>query len=127
MNILAVDYGSKNIGLAKTNTNVSVVLPFGIIDNTNKEVAIKKLVTLLAEEKIEQIVAGLPYGLDGSENAHTSRIREFFTVVQKECAVPVEFVSEIFSSQAGDRMGQGVSRDEKAAMILLQSYLDKKN
>lgn len=127
MNLLGIDYGSKNIGLAKTNTHVSVVLPFGIIDNTNKEIAIKKLITLLAEEKIDQIVAGLPYGLDGSENANTIRIREFFAGLQKECAVPVEFVSEIFSSQAGDRMGQGVSRDEKAAMILLQSFLDKKN
>jgi putative Holliday junction resolvase len=126
MNILGIDYGSKNIGLAKINTRVSVVLPFGIIDNHNKVSAVKKLTALIAEEKIDQIVAGLPYSLDGSENANTVRVREFFTILQKECGVPVEFVSEIFSSQAGDRMGRGASRDEKAAMIILQNYLDKK-
>ena len=124
MNVLGVDYGSKNIGLAKANTGVSVVLPFGIIDNHDSVLAIKKLNQVVVEEKIEKIIAGLPFNFDGTENKNTVKIRDFFNQVQAVCRIPVEFVTEVFSSQAGDRMGPGVSRDEKAAMIILQSYFD---
>ena len=50
---------------------------------------------------------------------------ESFERLKKEVDVSFEFITEVFSSQAGDRMGVGVSRDEKSAMVILQSYLEK--
>ncbi len=119
MNILAIDYGTKNIGLARASMDVKVVLPFGRVEK------IAELIKIINQEKIEKIVMGLPLGLDGQENKNTRRVRNFIDELKKEINIPVEFITEIFSSQAGDRMGAGVSRDEKAAMIILQSYLDK--
>lgn len=126
MNLLGIDYGTKNIGLAKASTVVPVVLPFGIIENDDASLAIEKLTRIITEEKIDKVIAGLPFNLDGSENKNTGKIREFFEQLGRQNSAPVEFLTEVFSSQAGDRMGAGVSRDEKAAMIILQSYLDKK-
>jgi putative Holliday junction resolvase len=126
MNLLGIDYGTKNIGLAKASTTVPVVVPFGIIDNTDHEKAITKLASVLKEENINTIIAGLPLGLDGSENKNTDRVRNFFASLKKEIDVPVEFITEVFSSFAGDRMAGGASRDEKSAMVILQSYFDKK-
>ena len=38
---------------------------------------------------------------------------------------PVEFVDERFTTAEAERMGkEGVSKDEKAAMVILQAYLD---
>lgn len=119
MRILAIDYGTKNIGLARASTEVEVVLPAGRLANKD----IKKIIELVKEEKIDKIVVGLPLSLSGEENANTARVKKFAEELKKEIAAPVEFITEIFSSQAGDRMGAGVSRDEKAAMIILQSYL----
>lgn len=126
MRLLAIDYGTKNIGLAKSSTDVDVVFPFGVINNEDKTAGMQKLAELIKKENIDKIIVGLPLGLDGSENKNTERIRSFVEDLKKETDVPADFITEIFSSQAGDRMGAGVSRDEKSAMIILQSYLQKK-
>ncbi len=127
MNLLGIDFGTKNIGLAKAQTDVKVVLPFGVIHVTDTSKAQRELAQLIVRERIDKIIIGLPFGLDGSENANTKKIRDFISDFETQIKIPVECISEIFSSQAGDRMGAGVSRDEKAAMIILQDYLDRKS
>lgn len=127
MNILGIDYGSKQIGLARASSDLRIVLPFGVIKNSNQRVALDKIKEVTISENIDKIVIGLPLGLDGTENNNTKRIRMFAGEIRNECGVEIEFISEIFSSHAADRMAGGVSRDEKAAMVILQSYLDKKS
>lgn len=120
MNILAIDFGQKNIGLAWTNTEVGVVLPFGLAKSS-------ELAGLIKKEKIDQVVVGLPLGLDGQENANTARVRVFVSELQSSVNVPVEFYDERFSSKAADAMSDGgVSRDEKSAMVILEDYLAQK-
>jgi len=116
MNILAIDFGTKHIGLAWCDAAMGVVLPFG-------QVKKEELAGLIKKEKIDKVVIGLPIGLDGNENANTGRVREFAAELKKEIAASIEFFDERFSSQAADRMGGGVSRDEKSAMIILEDYL----
>lgn len=118
MNILAVDFGTKHIGLAWCDTAIGVILPFG-------QVKKDELAELIKKEKIDKVVIGLPIGLDGRENANTGRVREFAAELRKEIAAPVEFFDERFSSQAADRLAGDVSRDEKAAAIILEDYLKR--
>ena len=125
MNFLAIDYGTKNIGLARASSSIDLVLPFGSVENSDHQMAIKKLVEIITSEKIDKVIVGLPVGLDGSENKNTIKVRAFAKDLENEIAVKIEFMTEIFSSQAGDRMGAGVSRDEKAAMVILEGYLQK--
>ena len=124
MNILAIDYGSKNIGLAWCQKDLGVVLPFGKI-MTHDADSMTQLCNLVSKEKVDRVVVGLPVGLDGKENENTKKIREFVGELQKEIDAPVDFVDERFTSAQADSMGGTVSRDEKAAMLILQSYLDK--
>lgn len=118
MNILAVDFGTKNIGLAWCDTAVNVVLPYGVTDK-------EKLPALIKEEKIEKVVIGLPLGLDGKEYASTARVKKFAEELKSKITVPIDFFDERFSSHAADRMAGGASRDEKAAMMILEGYLCK--
>lgn len=120
MNILAVDYGRKRIGLAWMQEGLDVVLPYGVIENGN----ITKLVKLIKEEKINKVVMGLPIGLDSNENKNTEKVREFADELQKKSDVALEFVDERFTSAQADRMEGDATRDEKAAMVILQSYID---
>lgn len=121
MNIIGIDYGKKRIGLAWVQEGLDVVLPYGIVGN------VEELIKLVKKEKIDKLVIGLPIGLDGrQENENTQRVREFAEKLKKEIDLPIEFVDERFSSAEADSMGGEVSRDEKAAMVILQSYLDKK-
>ncbi len=104
---------------------MDLVLPFGSVENLDHQLVIRKLADIIKSENIDKVVIGLPAGLDGSENKNTVKVRNFAEELKKEIIVPVEFMTEIFSSQAGDRMVGGVSRDEKAAMVILQSFLNK--
>lgn len=126
MNILAVDYGTKNIGLAWVDTALGVVLPFGSVMNHEARNTYQEISNLLIKERIDRIIVGLPLGLDGKENKNTERVKKFVEELKLEIDIPVEFFDERFSSKEADAMsGGGVSRDELAAMIILKSYLDK--
>lgn len=122
MNILAIDFGTKSIGLAWCETSIGAVLPFGIIKNQN----INELSGLIKKERIELVVVGLPTGLDNKENTNTERVRKFAEELKFKISCPVEFFDERFSSAQADRMGGGVSRDERSAMIILEDYLSSK-
>ncbi len=123
MNILALDYGRKRIGVAWVDTGINVVLPLGVIENTG-EAVFTKLADLIKKENADTVVIGLPTGMDGSENENTKNIRAFGEKLEKSISTPIVFVDERFSSRQADAMGQGVSRDEKSAMVILDSYLE---
>ena len=127
MNLLAVDYGKKNIGLAWTDTAIGVVLPFGVIANKESIIKNQELIELIKKERVEKIILGLPLGLDGEENENTKKVRTFGDELKKETGLSVEFIDERFTSRLADAMGGGATRDEKAAMGILQSYLDRQN
>ncbi len=126
MNILALDYGQKNIGLAWCDTAIGAPLPFGVVKAKDERLKIKDLHELIEKEKIDLVIIGLPLGLDGKEKENTARAREFGEELKKQIIAPIEFFDERFSSAQADRSELGVSRDEKAAMIILQSYLDSR-
>ncbi|OGH87505.1 MAG: hypothetical protein A3J93_03165 [Candidatus Magasanikbacteria bacterium RIFOXYC2_FULL_42_28] len=119
MNILALDYGQKNIGLAWCDTGIGAPLPFGVIKGGD----FAELVKVIKTENIDKVIIGLPLGMDGKEKANTARVREFGEQLKKQITASVEFFDERFSSQQADRSEGGVSRDEKSAMIILESYL----
>lgn len=122
MNLLAVDYGTKNIGLAWAQIGLGVVLPYGVIKDKN----LAELVKLIKKENIDKVIIGLPFGLKEKENENTKKIKKFAGDLKNFIDIPIEFEDERFSSQAADRMGAGgASRDEKSAMVILQGYLAK--
>ena len=124
MHILGIDYGTKRIGLAWSDTTLGVVLPYGVVEAKNQELGVRNLVKFLRTENINKIVVGFPLGLNGKENANTKRIKEFVFALQQEIDIPIEYYDERFSSQAADALGGGVSRDEKSAMVILDGYLE---
>lgn len=125
MHLLAVDFGTKNIGLAWADTTLGVVLPYGTVTGKTLVAKAAELARLIDEEKISRVLVGFPLGLNSAENKNTERVKKFVFEVQKKTAVPVEYVDERFSSGQADAMIGGATRDERAAMVILQSYLDK--
>lgn len=120
MNILGVDYGRKRIGLAWCQTGLDVVLPFGLVDSLDH------LVKLIKKEKIDKVIFGLPLCLENmEENDNTRRIREFAKRVQEQTNVEIDFADERLTTAEAKEMGGNVTLDEKAAMLILQTYLNK--
>lgn len=126
MNILAIDYGTKRLGLAWSDTTLGIVLPYGVVEGDTLPRKIIALVNLLKKERIDKIVIGFPFGIDGKENKNTERVQKFVFELQKQTTIPVDYQDERFSSYGADSMGEGVSRDERSAMFILEGYLAKK-
>lgn len=123
MQILAIDFGTKNIGLAWCDTGIGAVFPFGVIKSEDRKKAKKELEEFIIKEHIERLVVGLPYSMDGGENKNTQRIREW--VDSLDTKIKIEFFDERFTSRQADRSEGGATRDEKSAMVILESYLAK--
>lgn len=126
MNILGVDWGKKRVGLAWVQSGLDVVLPFGVIE-THKVDPLAEIIAIIAEEKIDVVVFGLPKTLSGAEQENALAVRKVGEKVAHSTHAQIEFLDERYSSRAADRFGaDGASRDEKAAMIIVQNYLDSK-
>lgn len=128
MNILSLDFGTKRIGMAWMQEGLDVVLPFGVIMDTREKTRAEQVVDVIREERIDLLVVGLPVGVEGpKENANTARVRAFVEELKKDISIPVVFVDEAFTSAEADEMGGDASRDEKAAMLILQDYISLKH
>lgn len=119
MKILGIDFGKKRLGLALYDTSVGVAVPFGLFEDASR------VSEIVRAEHIDRIVIGLPLGLDGKENDATGRVRAFGDELEKATAMPIDFFDERFSSVAADRFDTGVSRDEKAAMVILEGWVER--
>ncbi len=123
MNILAIDFGTKNLGLAWVGSGVDVVLPYGRVEAENWKT---ELPTLIAEEKIGTVVVGIPYGPDGEETKNSERVRSFIRELALLISVPIETIDESFTTREAQSMEGDASLDEKSAMLILSDYLKEK-
>lgn len=131
MNILGIDFGQKKIGLAWFQEGLDLVLPFGTIDNrktilADRQGTVGRIADLIRTERIGKVIIGLPLDMYGRENENTKRVQAFASELRSLVQVPIEFCDELFSSQQADNMGGIVSRDEKSAMVILESYVKQK-
>jgi putative Holliday junction resolvase len=124
MNILAIDYGTRRIGLAWVETGLGVVLPYGIVTHDAKRFP-ESLLEIITTDNPEKIVIGLPRSTTDArkETPNEVRVRAFGDGLAEATGKEVLYVDERFSSQQADNTPGDVSRDEKSAMIILESYL----
>lgn len=118
---LGIDWGEKRIGLALADEETCLALPFKTVANLNE------LLTVIEEEEIDEIVIGSPKKMSG-EAANNPLWLNFVENLKAKGGKPVVFLDERLSSLAADALGgqkkEVASRDEIAATIILQDYLD---
>lgn len=119
---LGVDWGEKRIGLALADEETSLSLPFRTVAN------LKELLGVIKAEEITDIVIGSPRKMSG-EAANNPLWLEFVGQLKANIQARLHFVDERLTSLAADARGgrdkNKASRDEIAASIILQDYLDK--
>jgi putative Holliday junction resolvase len=130
---LAVDYGNKRTGLALCDRNETMASPLCVIREPLQ--VIKVITQIVAEERIEGIVIGLPLNMDDSEGFQAKRVREFGKTLSNHVEVPILFHDERLSSFSAseklDAMALTRSRKKKrmdavAAAEILEGFLDCK-
>ena len=126
MRYLGIDYGESKIGLAIGDDEVRLASPFMIIKNS--ETLFKDINALVEDESIDKIVVGLPEGLEGQQSDQYRKVIVFLHDLREQATVPVLEENEVLSTSAAKTLSQGSKKadDDVAAMVILQSFLDKK-
>jgi putative Holliday junction resolvase len=130
--ILAIDYGTRRVGLALSDPMKIFASPFDTIENN--KLLLARILTLIKEKNIEKIVIGYPTNGDGSKTVLSDIITNFASEITEKSGIPCELVDERFSSSvASDRILQTVVKkskrrdkslvDKYAAAVILEDYL----
>ena len=133
MRILALDHGTKRIGVAVSDETKTIAQPLEYIPAEPFADFLARLKKLLVEKEIDLVLIGLPRNMDGSYGPAAQKVEAFVAVLRGAITVPIKMWDErLTSAQANKILIQAKVRrdkrkekvDKMAAAILLQSYLD---
>ncbi|HEV3406402.1 MAG TPA: Holliday junction resolvase RuvX [Candidatus Dormibacteraeota bacterium] len=134
--MLAVDPGSRRVGLAVSDPTGTIAQPLTTLDAEPQNTLPERLADVAREHEATRIVVGLPRRMDGSFGPEAKAARVLADAVRKASRLPVEMVDERLTTAQAERsmISGGVRRarrratiDGVAATLLLQSHLDKRH
>jgi putative Holliday junction resolvase len=133
MRILALDHGTKRIGVAVSDELKMLAQPLEYIPAEPFAEFLERLRELLQEKQVEMVLVGMPRNMDGSYGPAALKVQDFVAALKAAITVPVQTWDERLTSvQANRLLIEGNVRrqkrkekvDKMAAAILLQAYLD---
>lgn len=134
MRIMALDVGSKRIGVALSDPLRITAQGLQTFQRTTLEEDIKGLWELIDTHEVTQLVVGLPKNMDGSIGFKAEEVQQFVADLTAERTIDVIWVDERLTTVSAERvlLEADVSRtkrkkviDKMAAVVILQSYLDR--
>ena len=120
---LGVDWGEARIGLALADGETKIATPF------KTAASVEDVARVVEEEEIDVVVVGRPSQISNFQFPISKQFKNFLNELKSKINIPVELIDERLSSKAADALAGNkktkANRDEIAAMIILQTYLDK--
>ena len=135
MRILALDHGTKRIGVAISDELKMIAQPLEFIPAEPFNAFLNRIQELLRAKEVDLIIVGMPRNMDGSYGPAALKVQEFVAALKTAVTTPITTWDERLTSvQANRFLIEGNVRREKrkekvdkmAAAILLQSYLDSR-
>jgi putative Holliday junction resolvase len=133
MRILAIDYGTKRLGLSISDEQEILASPLTVRKRSDLTHDISFLIKVASDNKVGKIVIGLPLNMDGSQGEMAKAVQSFASKLRKKCCLPVVFFDERMSTKEAERVLVQADlsrkrrknlRDSVAAVLILQGYLD---
>jgi len=136
---MGLDYGSKTVGVAISDTLLLTAQAKEIIrrkEENKLRRTLARIEELIQEYEVEQIVLGLPLNMDQSVSVRSELSLEFKDMIERRTGVPVTMWDERLTTVEADEIMDEVGipkKDHKkyvdmiAAQIILQDYLDNRD
>ncbi len=130
---LALDVGSKRIGVAGCDGTGLIATGIMTIDRTSFEQVVEIIRQLISDRSVSILVVGLPYTLSGELGTQARQVQKFTRRLAKAVELPVEYVDERLTSVTAEQLmiaaGQSPRDDKgmidrKAAALILQDWLN---
>ncbi|HYO08996.1 MAG TPA: Holliday junction resolvase RuvX [Tepidisphaeraceae bacterium] len=140
MRTLAIDLGSRRVGLALSDEGGRFATPYEVVQVTSPDQATQRVLDVIRTEGVQRVVLGLPLNMDDSLGPAARQAVAWGRALAERSSTPVLFVDERLSSfdaeqsiLARKRGGEKITRKRKkqqldavAAAGFLQSFLDGK-
>ena len=132
--LLAIDVGSKTLGLAISDSALKVAAPLETFTRGRFAADAARLKALVGERGVGGFILGLPIGMDGREGPRCQSVRQFAANLLAAIDLPLAFWDERFSTIAAERPLREASMshrrrsavvDKLAATLILQGALDR--
>ena len=134
--ILALDFGSKTVGVAITDPLLITAQELETIVREKPSAlraTLRRIVEVVEQYDVGQIVLGLPLNMNDEEGERVEATKDFAEQLRKRVDVPIDFIDERLTTIEADEIlaEQGVPKSERkkvidqvAAAIMLREYLD---
>ncbi len=127
--LLAVDWGTKRIGLAISDPSRMIAQPLATLSRrAGRRFPMQQLRAHLDEYRPVGVLVGLPLDEDGAEGPAADAARAIADLIALKTGHPVLLADERMTTARAaraDAVGGRVDRDQRAAALLLQAYLDR--
>lgn len=129
---LAVDWGTKRIGLAISDPTGTIAQPLATLTRrAGRRFPLQRLRGYLEEWRPVGIVVGLPLDAGGAEGPAAREARATAELIAAKTGLPVELLDERMTTAraleaVGPETGDRVDIDQRAAVVLLQLHLDRR-
>ena len=131
---MALDVGSRTIGIACSDALLMTAQGIETIRRTSLENDFNRLRELISEYEVHELVVGMPKNMNGTKGDCAEKTEEFVEKMKAVIDLPVTFWDERLSTVMAERqlIAADVSRkkrkgviDKMAAVVILQGYLDR--
>lgn len=131
MKLIALDVGTKRIGVAKADSAVRIAIPYSAVEVDGGE--FKKIASLARAWDIDSFVIGLPRNSQGEETEQSKYVRKFALQLKREIpGAKVCFQDESLTSVEAEKRLKNRKKgfkkgdiDSEAAAIILQDFLEE--
>lgn len=139
MRIMGLDFGSKTVGVAVSDSLLMTAQGVEIIrrkEENKLRQTLARIEELVVEYEVEEIVLGLPKNMNATEGERVQLTMEFKEKLERRTGLPVNMWDERLTTVAADKamMEAGIRRENRkdyvdmiAAALILQGYLDRRS
>src|SRR5437867_4910907 len=99
MRILALDHGTKRIGVAVSDELRMIATPLEYVLAEPFAAFLARLKEIIREKEVEMILVGMPRNMDGSYGPAALSVQEFVAVLKDAVAVPIKKWDERLTSE----------------------------
>ena len=131
--ILALDVGSKTIGMAVSDALGITAQGLPTLRRKNKRTDLAALAEVLAKYEVGEMVVGHPLHMSGGESRQSEKVRAFVEDLNKRFSLPIQLWDERLTSTQANRLlretdlsikKRGQAVDRMAAILILQNWME---
>ncbi|HEY1792946.1 MAG TPA: Holliday junction resolvase RuvX [Opitutaceae bacterium] len=131
---LGIDFGTKRIGLAYGD-EIGVATPMPALVENDAGRRWSRLLEVIGERRITEIVLGLPLNMDGTSGPKADEARAMAERLIRETGLPVHLADESLTSYDAEStippsrrrdIRKSGTIDSRAAALILQDYLEQR-